>query len=214
MHELEIHELDADYVVIYLGWNTLGQYGPEGLPYKRARAGYPVAWYQRALGYFYTPRLYYQARRTYRTRFVEATYEDLTPSETRIYAEFEPSFFETNLRRILALTADRHPRVYALTLFTLTSDNPTPEEMARIHFPVGMGKNVRKLHLLLNKYNDTLHRVASEEGVRVIDTFELFASRDARQYFDDTSHLNERGSRLLAERLSDEIESDLRRGAR
>ncbi|MDJ0868584.1 MAG: GDSL-type esterase/lipase family protein [Myxococcota bacterium] len=209
LFQTEVSNFEADYCFVYLGWNDLGQYGPEGLPYKKARAGYPVSTSQRVLAQLYTPRLLFALVR-YVRRFSPAVNEPLTPEESELYESYYPQHFEDNLRQIVALAVERYPRVYLMNLATITNDDPTEDELRRAHFPVGMSKNMRKLDLLVQEYSEVVEAVARSEGVPVIDLHGAFDNREARLGFTDSAHMNADGTRRLAGLLVDVIQENER----
>ncbi len=148
LFESEVSQYEADALVVYLGWNDLGQYGPEGLPYKRLEKGYELSPLQQLIARTYSLRLLYQLQRM-RRHAEPAGNDELSPTEQQLYAGYSPDHYRDNLRAIVRLGKSRYPHVYLATLATITSDDPTPEELARAHFPVGMSKNMRKLDRLV-----------------------------------------------------------------
>lgn len=207
--ENEVTKYDADFFFVYLGWNDLGQYGPEGLPYKKRQAGYEISTAQRVLSQFYTPRLAFALIRLVQ-RYEETVNQPLTAEEEALYAEYYPHHYEENLRQILSLAKRRWDHVYVSNLATITSDDPTAEEMRTAHFPIGMSKNVRKLHHLVTVYNRVIEEVAASENVPMIDLFSAFDSREARREFTDSAHMNPDGTRRMAELTIRAIEASRR----
>ena len=197
LFEQEIREYEADFFFVYLGWNDLGQYGPEGLPYKRASEGYEITPMQRAFSQVYLGRFLF-ALQEFARRRQPAFAEALAPEETRLYGAYYPTHYEENLRAILTLAKQRYPNVAIMNLATLTSDHPTEHEMRTAHFPTGMNKNVRKLHLLVTIYNGVVEKVAREQGVERIDLFRVFDSEEARREFTDSAHMNATGTLRMA----------------
>jgi lysophospholipase L1-like esterase len=205
--ESDVSRYGADALIVYLGWNDLGQYGPEGLPYKRLAKGYRVGPVERILATSYSWRLVYQLQRMW-SRSRPTVNDPLTAEEQRLYESYYPQHFEENLRAILRLATSRYPRVYVLTLATITSDDPAPEELARAHFPVGMTKNMRKLHRLVRSYNEVVRSVAKQEGVSLIDLYAVFDSRGARRELGDSCHVGDAGARRIARAIADRILAD------
>lgn len=203
--ETELVEFDADVFFVYLGHNDLGQFGPEGLPYKREQAGYEITGAQRLFSNIYLPRLVFALQR-HRRSSEPAVNEPLQGEELRLYDEYEATHFDENLRKILRIAKERWPRVYVMNLATITSDDPSQSELERAHFPTGMSKNLRKLHRLVLQYNEIVERVAREEGVPMIDFFGLFDTREARLDFNDSNHVNPAGGVRMARAIIDVIE--------
>lgn len=197
MLESELVEFDADVLFIYLGWNDLGQYGPEGLPYKRRHAGYELNALERFVSQSYTIRLVYALQR-FVDRLRPAVDEPLTPEEELLYDSYYPSHFEDNLRAMLTLAKNRYPGVVVMNLATITSSEPTQEELAKAHFPVGMGRNMRKLDRLVARYNEVVGKVAREEEVVLVDLKRAFDSREARSELTDSCHVTPTGARRIA----------------
>ena len=207
MFATELSRFEGHYLFVALGWNDLGHYGPEGLAYKRMEAGYPVSPFQRALTHLYSLRFLYafqQVLRQHQTT-VDAP---LSPPDQALYGAYRPDHFDANLREILALAKRRYPRVYVMNLASLTSADPLPDEMTRMHFPTGMDRNVRKLELLVSKYNEAVRTVAEEEKVPLIDLHALFDSREARRGFTDSCHMTAEGAARVARAVADSVERD------
>jgi lysophospholipase L1-like esterase len=198
LFESELSRFDADFCFVYLGWNDLGQYGPEGLSYKKHEAGYAISPVQRALSSFYTPRLVF-AFALFLRRFTPTTNDPLTAEESALYEGYTPRHYDENLRRLLGLARPRYPHIFVLNLATLTNEDPTADELRRAHFPTGMNKNMRKLHRLVGKYNEVVERVAREEGVPMLDLYAAFDSHEARLEFTDSAHMTPAGARRIAE---------------
>jgi lysophospholipase L1-like esterase len=204
LFEHELSRFDGHYFFIYLGWNDLGQYGPEGLPYKLHDSGYELSPLQRVLTNVYSIRFLYALELILR-RQATTVNEPMSLEHQKLYDTYRPRHFYDNLRAILQLAKQRYPRVYVMNLATITSDEPTEWEMRTAHFPIGMNKNVHKLHVLVQKYNRAVTEVAREEGVPMIDLFALFDSREARRTFTDSCHVNRDGAGRIARVLSDSI---------
>jgi lysophospholipase L1-like esterase len=203
----ELSRFDAPYLFVALGWNDLGHYGPEGLAYKRMEAGYPLSPLQRALTHLYSLRFLYALQQVLRQR--EPTVDaPLSPADRALYDAYRPEHFYANLREILALAKTRYPHVVIMNLATLTSADPLPDEMRRMHFPTGMDRNVRKLDLLVAKYNEAVRTVAAEEQVPVIDLHALFDDHEARRSFTDSCHLTAEGAARVARAVADTVERD------
>ena len=203
----ELSRFDGHYLFVALGWNDLGHYGPEGLAYKRVEAGYPVSAFQRLLTHLYSLRFLYAFQQVLRQR--QATLDaPLSPDDQALYDAYRPDHFYANLHEILSLARTRYPHVYVMNLASLTSPDPLPEEMRRMHFPTGMDRNVRKLDLLVAKYNTAVKRVAEQENVPLIDLHTLFDSHEARRDFTDSCHLTVEGASRVARAVADVVERD------
>ena len=198
MLENEIGAFEADHLFVYVGWNDVGQYGPEGLPYKRRSAGYELSPLQNLLSQIYTVRLVYAVQRLQRQR-LPAVSHALAPEDAARYASYMPSHYEENLRAIVRFAKERYPHVHLMNLATISSDDPTESELEKAHFPTGMDKNLRKLHQLVLRYNEVVERVAVEEGVDLVDLFSEFASPERRGELTDSCHVTAAGAEVIAE---------------
>ena len=208
LFESEVSRLDAHYLFVYVGWNDLGQYGPEGLPYKRQTAGYEISPLQRLLTGSYSVRLFYALQDVVR-RWQPTLDEPLEDRERELYERYVPAHFEENLRSMLQLAKARYPNVLVMNLATLTSDGPTPDELQRMHFPVGMSKNVRKLDRLVRSYNEVVEAVARTEGVPRIDLHAVFSGHEAKRHLTDSCHVDPEGAALIARTALAAIEPSL-----
>jgi lysophospholipase L1-like esterase len=204
LFEKELSEFEAHHIVIYLGWNDLGQYGPEGLPYKLHEQGYQTSVIQKILSNIYSIRLIFALKNMITQRSsTENTL--LNEEENRIYTEYQPVHFYENMDTIIKLALKKYPNVHIMNLATLTSENPTEQEMKRMHFPVGMSKNVNKLHTLVKTYSEAVDKVAKGNNLEVIDLFSLFNTPENRETFTDSCHMNEDGARIIASVVSSAI---------
>lgn len=204
LFESDLQHYDGHYFFVYLGWNDLGQFGPEGLGYKRKQVGYQINAFQRVLTQIYTLRLLYAAQDLAR-RSDPAFDAPLDPEDARLYETYEPTHYRENLSAILALAKRRYPNVLIMNLATITSDHPTEHELRTAHFPTGMDKNLRKLDLLVRKYNDVVAEVARAQDVEMIDLHALFDSEEARLEFTDACHLDRAGAARIARVVADEV---------
>jgi len=203
--EHEVTRFDADHLVVYLGWNDLGQFGPEGLPYKRQSAGYEVTTLQRLLSNVYSGRFLFAFQRWLGHRRPTVN-QPMDERRRALYEAYDPAHFRENLRRILQIAKERYPNVYVATLATITNDDPTEGEMRTAHFPTGMARNMTTLHYLVGKYNAVVREVAAEQRVALIDLYTLFDSREARRLFTDSAHMNPDGAGRIARAVADAIE--------
>jgi lysophospholipase L1-like esterase len=210
LFETEVAQIEADALFLYAGWNDLGQYGPEGLPYKRQTAGYALSPLQQVLTRSYSVRLFYALREVL-GRWQPTENEPLVGSARELYDAYEPRHFEENLRAILQLGKQRYPSVVVMNLATLTSEEPTEDELRRMHFPVGMSRNARKLDRLVHSYNEVIEEVARTEGVLLVDLHATFAGHDAKRNLTDSCHVDAAGAERIARAVLAELEPSLAR---
>ena len=205
LFETELSHFDGDYFFLYLGWNDLFHYSPESLPLPRKeRQGYPLNPVQRFLTHIYTLRLVYAAQVVIDKRR-PAFDRPLDEHEHALYDGYRPEHFYTNLRAILELAKQRYPHVYMMTMMTMVNDHPTPEQLMRIHFPKGMDENIRKLAILVAKYNEAIRTVAAEENVPLLDFFTLFDTPEHRALMVDSCHVNPAGAAVEAQMVADAV---------
>jgi lysophospholipase L1-like esterase len=210
LFESDLQQYDGHYFFVALGWNDLGQFGPEGLGYKRKQVGYRINAFQKLLTNVYSLRLIYAAQDYFR-RSEPSVDVPLSPADEKLYADYQPAHYDQNLRAILQLAKRRYPNVLIMNLATITNAHPTEHELATAHYPAGMDKNMRKLDLLVRKYNDVVATVAAAEGVEMLDLHALFDSEAARLEFTDACHLNRAGAARIARVVADAV---LRRDGR
>jgi lysophospholipase L1-like esterase len=207
LFESDLVRYDGDYFFVSIGWNDLGQFGPEGLAYKRQRAGYSLNPIQAALTHVYTLRFLYASEAILR-HFQTSFDRPLTPAEAKLYDSYYPEHYERNLRAILEEAKKRYPKVYITNLATITNAHPTESELRRAHYPTGMDKNMRKLDRLVATYNEVVAKVAADEHVEMIDLHHLFDDEQARLDFTDSCHLNPHGAGRVARVLADLVLRD------
>ena len=133
----------------------------------------------------------------------------LGEEDAELYDDYYPQHYYENLSAVLTLAAERYPRVFVMNLATLTSEDPSQHQLETAHFPVGMDKNMRKLHRLVRRYNETIERVAKESGVPVIDLYSAFQNDEARLLMNDSCHVDAHGAELIAHTVLGEIEASL-----
>lgn len=216
LFDSEIASYDGEFFFVYLGWNDIGQYGPEGLPYKLRRVGYRTSTLQRWISDIYSLRLVYVLE-DFLQHLQPAVNEPLRGETAELYERYYPEHFERNLRHILRKGWGIYEHVYVVNLATITSEDPTPQEMRRAHFPTGMGKNFRKLHRLVRTYNEAVAAAAEATGTQVIDLYAAFEPASRKRYFRDSCHFTPEGTEIVAEIVAGRVQHALaeeRRGLR
>src|SRR5207245_7860582 len=110
------------------------------------------------------------------------------------------------LRAIIASSRMARARVVVMTLPSVVSDDMTVEDIRRANvvFPFfSSAYAVGDYVDLIAAYNRSIRRVASEEGVELVDlATEINGRPDRRQLFLDTMHPNQRGRELIADILT------------
>jgi lysophospholipase L1-like esterase len=144
-YEREVNEIEHDMLLVYLGWNDMGQYNPDGLVYKLDETGYlkePSLVDKMILNVYLLRSMY--VVQGYLERRQEFNMAPLTGDELKQYEEFYPSHFEKNLGSIIELAKAKGRVIYMLNYGGLVVENPTDEEKMRMHFPRGMGRRLAK----------------------------------------------------------------------
>lgn len=210
-YETEVDGIEHDMLLIYLGWNDMGQYNPDGLVFKRAGMGYlkEPSLLDKAILNIYLLRSIYVVR-GFLERRQEFSTEPLVGDDLAKYASFYPTHFEENLLAIVRLAQSRGRRVCMLNFAGLVVENPTVDEQRRMHFPRGMGRRLPKYLALMESYEKALAKVSREANVPIIDVESHFKDPASREVFSDSAHFDERGSAIFAEVVSDAIKADIR----
>ncbi|MEX0641316.1 MAG: GDSL-type esterase/lipase family protein [Pirellulales bacterium] len=201
-YEREVDGYEHDALVIYLGWNDMGQYNPDGLPFKLDEAGYlpQPSLVHRALSHCYLLRSIYVPL-GYWERSRPVSHEPLSEEDQERYEQFYPDHYEKHLRETIELAKRRGRRVLLLNFASLISDAPTESELARMHFPRGMGKSLPKYRLLIAAYSTALGKVARETQTPIVDIASLFDTPERREVFRDTAHYRVAGAERIADRV-------------
>ena len=210
-YEGEIDSIEHDMLLIYLGWNDMGQYNPDGLVYKQQETGYlkEPSLLDKAILNIYLLRSIYVVRGFLEKRQTFST-EPLTGDDLAKYAAFYPTHFEENLLAIIRLAHSKGRTVRLLNYAGLVVENPTADEQRRMHFPRGMGRRLHKYLSLMNSYETALDKVSKETGTPIIDVESRFVDAESREVFSDSAHFNERGSEMLAEVVAGAIKSEVK----
>jgi len=195
----EIDAIEHDVLIVYLGWNDMGKYNPDGLVEKRYDAGYlkePTLFQKLILNVYLLRTLY--VVNEHRLARGSPSLEPLTADESRRYEQFRPDHFEKHLTSIITLAQSRGRRVFLTNYAGLVREHPTDDELQRIQFPRGMGKKLAKYLALKAKFDAALVRVSTQTQAPIIDIAAEFDTPDRRQCFSDASHFREEGSDRIA----------------
>lgn len=205
-YETEVDGYEHDMFIIYIGWNDMGQFNPDGLAYKLNETGYlkePNLFQQMILN-CYVLRSVYVIQGHWERRG-NLSFTPLDADEAKRYADFYPIHFEKNLRALVDLAKSRNRKVFLLNYASILNEAPTPEEQRRIHFPRGMGKKLAKYLALKMSYEAALHKVASETGTPIIDIESIFRDPESRKVFSDAMHFEAEGADRIADRVATEV---------
>ncbi len=203
-YETEIDGYDHDALVVFLGWNDMGQYHPDGLADKLRATGYlpEPSLLQKALINCYLLRscLVLQG---YRERGRPFVTDPMSPEDAARYGAFYPAHFEENVREILKRARGRGRPAFVLNFPGLLTPSPTEDEKGRMHFPRGMGRHLAKYLALKDAYLRALRKAGGEEKASFVDLEALFDTAESRRVFTDTVHFDVRGADRVGRALAD-----------
>lgn len=200
-----------DILIIYLGWNDMGQYYPEGFLYKKIGQGYvnKPSSMQKIISNIYLFRIVYVLQFFLR-KYQPVVDVPLSERDTALYDSFYPTHYEKNVSQIVNTAKKNGVRVVLLNFATFINDDMKKDELKRLHFPKGMDKNVDKYRMLQKIYFRALEKVARENDVPIWDIASLFDTNEKRAFFTDTMHFNVHGAQLIgnyiANRLAQEFQ--------
>jgi lysophospholipase L1-like esterase len=203
--ESRVVPLAPDLVTIYIGWNDLMKFDPDGQSANPRLAvvarGMERLWTVKAL----RKLLFYNLRPRL------APPRTGPEAHTGRYVDYEPAVFERNLRKMIASARAVPAAVVVTTLPSVVSADMSVDDVreANVQFPYFRGANVVADFVdLIAAYNRTIRRVAAEEGVPLVDLAgEIDARPDRRALFLDTMHANPAGRVVIAEILARELRS-------
>jgi lysophospholipase L1-like esterase len=210
-YEREVNDIEHDMLLIYLGWNDMGQYNPDGLVYKREEVGMlkaPTLFEKMILNIYLLRSLY--VIQGYIERAQALSFEPLTGDDLKTYSEFYPQHFEDNLKTVIGLAKAKGRIVRMLNYGGLVVENPTPEEQPKIHFPRGMGRRMPKYLALLNAYKKVLQKVSIETNTPIIDVETFFSDPKNRTVFTDSAHFTTEGADMFAEIVSKAVVKEIK----
>jgi len=198
--------LHPDVVIVYIGWNDLMKVDPFAGGSSARWAG--VArfldrlWLVKGLRklMFYDVRPYLRPPSTG------------PESDTGRLKEFRPALYESTLREMIAAVRGAGSRPVLVTLPTVVRPEMTLEDIRRAnvffpYFPSAYG--VLDLLDLIHDYNQTIRRVALDEGVPLIDLEREFDRiPDPVPLFLDTMHTTPEGARRIADLLLRDLDRD------
>lgn len=196
--------LSPDIVTIYIGWNDLMKFDPLGQQdikrWSRVVRVIDKLWLTKAL----RKLVFYYVRPILSPPAVGPQ------SRTGRFKAFRPTFYEENLRALIATARSLGARPVLLTLPTVVRDDMTVQDLreANVVFPYYASTyGVGDLLDLLAAYNRSIRRVSTEQQVPLIDLARVFSKfQDVRPLFYDTMHPNRKGRELIAGELRSGLE--------
>jgi len=196
-------DLDPDITVIYLGWNDMAQYHPFGLRYKNEGVSRDPTLLGRAMMHLHFLRIpYYFLGRIERARPIDQS--PLTPEEQAALDGFTPTPYAENLTTIVDRSKAGGSTVFLVSLASVLTHPPTPDDLAIMHFPRGMGRKLALYRAVYDRYRLSLEEVARATGTPIIDLSEVIRDPAIRRdIFTDTMHINEAGAELYGRVLAD-----------
>jgi lysophospholipase L1-like esterase len=201
--ESRVVPLAPDLVTIYIGWNDLMKFDPDG-QVENPRLAVVARWLERLWTVKGLRKLLF-----YNLRPRIAPPRTGPEARTGRYADYRPAVFEGNLRRMIATVRGIPAEPVVMTLPSVVSADMSVDDVraANVQFPYFRGANVVADFVdLIAAYNRSIRRVAAEEGVVLVDlSREIDARPDRRALFLDTMHANPAGRVLIAEILAREL---------
>lgn len=195
--------LAPDLVTIYIGWNDLMKFDPDG-QVENPRMALIARWLDRLWTVKGLRKLLF-----YNLRPRIAPPRTGPESRTGHYADYRPAVFEKNLREMIETARAIPAKVVVMTLPSVVSDDMSVEDVRRanVQFPYFRGANaVGDFVDLIAAYNRAILRVAAEQNVPVIDlASEVNARPDRRELFLDTMHATGAGREVIADILAREL---------
>jgi lysophospholipase L1-like esterase len=201
--------LGADITLIYLGWNDMGQYHPFGLAYKNEGLYQKPTLAGWLMEHSHLARLPYAIAGVRESRG-EIDLAPLTPDEARKLEQFVPTHYEENLRHLVQESQKAGSEVRLISLTSLLTHEPTPEDLAKMHFPRNTGRKLAIYQRIYEKYVASLEKVATELNVTMIDLSPLVADPADREIFTDTMHVNEQGAERYARHIADALDPQVK----
>lgn len=201
-----LFDLDPNIVLIYIGWNDMGQYHPFGLRYKN------IGKYQKSsklssllqniyllrIGYFFKGRA---------EKKLPIDYSELTELEKDELNNFYPEHYEENLIQMISTFKQKGSEVLLISLTGLISlEEWNEDDINKLYFPRNLGKKIKLYKAIHQKYEQALNKVSTLLGVKVIDISALIKNAKLRKsYFTDTMHVTPEGAKRLGELISHDV---------
>jgi lysophospholipase L1-like esterase len=199
-----LHKLNADIIIVYLGWNDMGVWNPFGLQYKNQGLYREPTFIGFLMRYLYLARVpYFFLGLVERYMPVDMTH--LSEEQEKILADFYPTHYENNLTSLIRKSKAHGSLVYFLSLPGLITYRPTEEESKRMHFPRNIRKHLRAYKAVYEKYLAALKTVSTETQTPIIYLDNLIETPQQRTIFYDTMHITEEGSQRFGRYIANEI---------
>ena len=135
---------------------------------------------------------------------------DADPEGQRVFDNFIPEPFHSNLEKMVAILQQNHIRTLLVTRPTVIHLGMNQEDLDRNHvfFPYYAGTYSLERFLGLHRaYNSVTKQIAATHGITVVDLDMIFNLVPKDQLFIDTMHLSEGGNQLVADSLANVIAS-------
>jgi lysophospholipase L1-like esterase len=193
----DVLQYQPDLVTIYVGWNDFMKADPENLAETGRYASLARLMEQSYLIKAYKKVIFSYVRPVLAKPNVVNTTDDL-----HFYDTFESSEFRGNLLEMIKILKANHIKALIMTRPTVVREGMSQEDIKRqnVMFPwYGNAYSVNKLLSLHRAYNQTIRKVAMEEGVPLLDLDAEFEKHDKNRLFWDTMHPNEKGHQLIAD---------------
>ena len=186
-----------DIAIIYLGWNDLYT---EPLGVKRL-------WSYRAFNYFIGRSLQATVVREGMVYYTDHYYDSSTREAHRYDSNYQPTFLP-QVRQIVSQLSENGVKPVVVTLpMAFSIDNPPSEETLKMcHLPVDV-KNAYVLAVMVDKYNNALRLLASEENIPLIDLEEWAETElvPPESWFFDSVHLWSEGQMAIGDHIGERL---------
>jgi lysophospholipase L1-like esterase len=115
--------------------------------------------------------------------------------------EYTPDLYQSNLNKIAGFCIDNDINLVFVTLPTLVHSN----DISKVKYPY-YANTLNKYKTLIDKYNNAIIRVGNDNRVTVVDMDKHFREiHKSSQYFLDNCHLTDKGNRLYADKVYNEL---------
>ena len=195
----DVLQYHPDLVTIYVGWNDFMKANPENLAETGRFASLARLMEQSYLIKAYKKVIFSYVRPLIAKPNVVSTTEDL-----HAYDNFESPEFLANLLDMSRILKTNHIKALIMTRPTVVREGMSQEDIKRqnVMFPwYGNAYSVNKLLSLHRAYNRMIRTVAEQEGIPLVDLDAEFEKLDKYSLFWDTMHPNEKGQRIIADRI-------------
>lgn len=186
----DVMPLEPDLVTVFIGWNDLYQTDPSVESDQLSLRGSPLA---QALTLSDAAQTF---RRLFFLRFQSGRAQTSAASSS-LPPGYEPVGYGERLRAIIQTARAGGASVVLFTWPTILGDMMAPDAVAKVHYPP-YTTSLPELRTLYEQYQAVLRKVASDEGVPVVDNAAIFPDDQKAALFVDTAHFTCQGQAMVA----------------